>query len=161
MGGTMISKSLIQFSVDGWGCVPSLLFDLRPNFCGSNKNNGNLLQKVPCTHCSLSAPNPAAGHCRPTPLPETPGHSWACLGHFSVGSLLFSPASWYAQGFVCALQESVSPIQCKFWWFYCGVNGNLLQEGLCHTQVYCTQSPCPYSSPLLTCTSAGDTQTKF
>ena len=30
MGGAMLSKSLIQFSVDGQGCVPSLLFDLRP-----------------------------------------------------------------------------------------------------------------------------------
>ena len=26
MGGVMHSKSLIQFSVDGWSCVPSLLF---------------------------------------------------------------------------------------------------------------------------------------
>ena len=30
MGGAMLTKSLIQFSVDRWGCVPSL-FDLRPN----------------------------------------------------------------------------------------------------------------------------------
>ena len=36
-----------------------------------------------------------------------------------------------------------------------------LQEGLCHTQVYCTQSPCPCSRPLLTHTSTGDTQTQF
>ena len=50
---------------------------------------------------------------------------------------------------------------CKFWRLYGGVNGNLLQEGLCHTQVCCTQSPCPYSSPLLTCTSTGDGQTQF
>ena len=28
-GGAMLSKSLIQFSVDGLGCVPSLMFDLR------------------------------------------------------------------------------------------------------------------------------------
>ena len=27
MGGGMLSKSLIQFSVDGWGCIPSLLFE--------------------------------------------------------------------------------------------------------------------------------------
>ena len=27
MGRAMFSKSLIQFSVDGWGCVPSLLFN--------------------------------------------------------------------------------------------------------------------------------------
>ena len=26
MGRAMLSKSLIQFSVDGWSCVPSLLF---------------------------------------------------------------------------------------------------------------------------------------
>ena len=31
MGGAIVSKSLIQFSVDGWGCVHSLLLDLRPN----------------------------------------------------------------------------------------------------------------------------------
>ena len=28
MGRAILSKSLIQFSVDVWGCVPSLLFDL-------------------------------------------------------------------------------------------------------------------------------------
>ena len=65
------------------------------------------------------------------------------------------------QGSVCALQESVSPVLCKFWRLYSGVNGDLLQKGLCHTQVCCTQSPCPCSSPLLTCTSTGDTQTRF
>ena len=49
VGGAMLSKSLIQFSVDGQGCVPSLLFDLRPNYGGGNDYNGpmNLLQKVP------------------------------------------------------------------------------------------------------------------
>ena len=30
----MLSKSLIQLSVDGRGCVPSLLFDLGPNYGG-------------------------------------------------------------------------------------------------------------------------------
>ena len=35
------------------------------------------------------------------------------------------------------------------------------QEGLCHSQVYCTQSACLCSNPLLTCTSTGDTQTQF
>ena len=45
----MLSKSLIQFSVDGQGCVLSLLFDLRPNY-GGDKDNDNLLQKVPCMH---------------------------------------------------------------------------------------------------------------
>ena len=48
MGGAMLSKSLIQFSVDGQGCVPSLLFDLRLNYGGGNEGNDDLLQKVPC-----------------------------------------------------------------------------------------------------------------
>ena len=41
-GWAMLNKSLIQFSVDGWGCVPSLLFDLRPNYGG--EGNGTPLQ---------------------------------------------------------------------------------------------------------------------
>ena len=52
---------------------------------------------------ALSAPNPAAGHRRPTPLPETPGHSQASLGQSLVGSLLLSPGSWCAQDSSCAL----------------------------------------------------------
>ena len=31
-GGAMLNKSLIQFFVDGQNCVPSLLFDLKPNY---------------------------------------------------------------------------------------------------------------------------------
>ena len=82
---------------------------------------------------ALSAADPAPGHHQSMPLPETPGHSLASLGQSLVGSLLLSPGSWCTQGFVCALQESVSPFLCKFWQLYCGVNGDLLQEGLCHT----------------------------
>ena len=40
---------------------------------------------------TLSAPNSAAYHRQPTPVPETPGHSQASLGWFLVGSLLLSP----------------------------------------------------------------------
>ena len=49
-------------------------------------------------------------------------------------------------------------VLCKFWQLYSGVNGNLLQDDLCHTH---TQSPCPCIRPLLTCTSTGDAQTQF
>ena len=108
-----------------------------------------------------SSPNPAAGDQRPTPLLETPRHSWASQGQSLLGSLLLSSGSWYAQGSVCAIQESVSPVLCRFWWLYGGVNGDFLQGVLCHTQVCYTQSPCPCGSPLLTRTSTGDTQTQF
>ena len=69
-------------------------------------------------------------------------HSWASLGQSLVGSLLLSSESWCTKGFVCTLQESVSPVLCKFCQLCGGVNGDLLQEGLCHTQVCCTQNPC-------------------
>ena len=108
-----------------------------------------------------SAPNPAAGHCQHMPPLETPVHSQASLDQSLVRSLLLSPGSCCTQGSVCALQESVSPVLCTFWQLYGGVNGDLLQEGLCHTQVCCTQSPYPCSSPLLTHNSTGDTQTQF
>ena len=155
MGGAILSKSLIQFSVDGWACVPLLWFDLRPNYGGGNEDNGDLLQKVPCIHSCTHCPQNAAGHSRPMPLPEIPGHPWASLGQPLVESLLLSLGSWCTQAFVCALQECVSPVLCKSWHLLGGVNGNLLQEGLCHTQVYCIQSPCPCGSPLLTHDSIG------
>ena len=109
-----------------------------------------------CT--TLSAPNPAAGHHQPTPPPETPGHSRASLGQSLVGSLL-SPGSW-CTGSV-APSRVYFPVLCKFWQLCGGDNGDLLQEGLCHIQVCCTQSPCPCGSPLLTHTSTGDAQTQF
>ena len=109
MGGAMLSKSSIQFSVDGRGCVPSLLFDLRPNHGGGNEDNGDFIQQVSCRHCPSQCPwTPQQPHSLPTPPLETPGHSGASLGQSLVGSLLLSPGFWRTQGCVCALQESIS-----------------------------------------------------
>ena len=58
-----------------------------------------------CT-ASLSAPKPAAGPHRPTPAPETPGHSQASPGPSPVGSLSFLLGPG-AQGPLC-LPEPVS-----------------------------------------------------
>ena len=58
---------------------------------------------------TLSAPDPATGHHKPTSPSETLGHSWASLGQSLVVSLLLSPGSWYTQDFICGLQEFVSP----------------------------------------------------
>ena len=157
-------------------------------------------------------PRACSSHRQPTPMPETHVHSQASLCQSLVGSLLLSPGSWCTQGFVCALQESVSQScvnsiirsHCppksnslgfsvslpdpqvgksdvgprtfltvwEFVWHNCstvcglsarhlygGVNGDLLHEGLCHTQECCTQSPCPCGRPLLTRNSTGDIQT--
>ena len=93
MSRAMISKSLIQFSVDRWGCVPSLLFTwgqtmvevikiMATSFKGSHAHTA--------TPCALSS---AAGHLWPIPLLETPGHLWTSLGESLMGSLILSPGS--------------------------------------------------------------------
>ena len=154
-------KSLIQFSIDGWGCVPSLLFDLRPNYDGGNEDNGNLLRKVPCTHCYTRCPQPCSS---PPPTHASAGDSWTLTGKSgSVSCGVIAPFSWVLvhTRFCLCPPRVCFPVLCKFWQLYSGVNGDLLQEGLSHTQVCCTQSPCPCGRPLLTRTSSGDTQTEF
>ena len=69
---------------------------------------------TPPRTAASSFPDPTAGYCQSTLLPETPKHSQAILAQSLVGSLLLSSGSWGAQGLVCALQESVSPVLWKF-----------------------------------------------
>ena len=80
-------------------------------------------------------------------------------------SLLWDHFSFFlgsgAHKIVCAPQVFISLVLCKFWQLYGRVNGDLLQDGLCHTQVCCTQSPCPCCSPLQIRTYTEDTQTQF
>ena len=89
MGGSMFSKSLIQLSVDCCGCVPSMWLDLRPNCGGGNEDSGDLLQKVPCTHCCTRCLQP---YSRPSLTHTSTGDSWkladksgsvSCGGHCS------------------------------------------------------------------------------
>ena len=119
----------------------------------------SLLKKIPCTYYYSLCPQPWSTASDPRlcwRLLDTPGQVCVSLlwGHCS---FLLGPG---AQGSVCALQECF-PVPCKFWQLSGGVNGDLLQEGLCHTPVCCTQSPCPCGRPLLTRTSSGDSQTQF
>ena len=41
VGKAMLSKSSVQLSADGWGCVPSLQFGLRPNYDKGNGSNSD------------------------------------------------------------------------------------------------------------------------
>ena len=84
---------------------------LGPNYGGGNVENGDLLQKVPCMHCYLSAPSPAAGHRQSMPPLETPGHSWAGLGQSLVGhcSFLLGPGA-YEVLFVSSKSLIPSPV---------------------------------------------------
>ena len=65
----MLSKSLIQFSVDGWGCVPSLLFTW-----------GQIMMevmKIMVTSCYTQCPQPCS---RPPPTHTSAGDSWTLAG---------------------------------------------------------------------------------
>ena len=54
----MLNKYVIQFSIGGQSCVPSLLFDLRQNYGGGNEDNGSYCQKDLCMHCHTQCPQP-------------------------------------------------------------------------------------------------------
>ena len=58
----MLSKTLIQFSVDGWECVPSLLFTWGQTMVEVMKIMVTFLKKSYASTATLSAPNPTAGH---------------------------------------------------------------------------------------------------
>ena len=108
MGGAMLSKSLIQFSVDGWSCALSLLSTLGQTMVEVMKIMVTSLKRPHACAATVRAPNPAAGHHQPTPLPETPGHSQASLlwGHCS---FLLGPG---AQGSVVPSKSLfLSPVQ--------------------------------------------------
>ena len=133
------------------------LFSL--NYGGGNEDNGDLLQRIPCLYCYTHCPQPRS---RPPPTHASAGDSWILTGKSgSVSCGVTASFSWVlVQKVLFVPSKSLFPSS-KFWQLYDGVNGDLLQEGLCHTQVCCTQSPGPCGSPLLTRTSTGDAQTHF
>ena len=157
MGRIMLSKSLIYFSVWWVGlCSLPLVWPETKTLVQVMKVMETSFRRSQARTAALSAPNPAAGHRQPhlrqRPLDTT--EVWASL-LWAHGSSLLGPG---AQGSVCA-SNICFPVLCKSWWLYGGVNGDLLQEGLCQTQVVLTQGRCPSGRPLLTCASTGHTQT--
>ena len=151
----MLSKSLIQFSVDGQGCVPSLLCGLSSNYDGGNEDDGTSFKRSSAHTAELSAPTLHQATADPRlhqRLLDTLRQVWVSL---SCGDT--APFSWVLvhTRFCLCPPRVCFPVLCKFWLLCGGVNGDLLQEDLCHTQ-----SPCLCSRPLLTHISAGDTQTQ-
>ena len=110
----MLSKSVSNFLLMGQALFPPCCLAWDQTMVELMKIMLTAFKKSCACTAALSISDPAAGHRQPTPLPETPGHSQASLGQSLVRSLLFSPTFWCAQSFVCALQESVSPVLWKF-----------------------------------------------
>ena len=136
MGGATFNKSLIQFSVDGWGCVPSLLFELRANSGGGNEYNDNLLQNALCMHCYTHCPQPCS---RPLPTRASAGDCWTLKGKSgSVSGEVIAPFSWVL-------------LHTRFWVFffpsenlfpqYCVSSGNSM------VQLMVTSSKRAYATP--------------
>ena len=150
MGRAMLIKTLIQFSVDEWGCVLSLLFTWGQTMVEIMKLMVTSLKRSQAGTATVHAPNPIAGHHQPMPSQETPGHPRASLT---------VPFFWVlVNKFLLCPPRVYFPVLYKFWQLYSGVNGDILQEDLCHTHI---QSPCPCNRPLPTRTSTGDAQTQF
>ena len=120
MGRAMLSKCLIPFSIDGWGCVPFLLFTWGQTMVEVMKIMVTSFKRSQACTTILSTSDPAAGHHRPTPPPETPRHSWQVWV-----SLLWvtAPFSWVSvhKLLLCPLRVR-SPVLCKFW----GLSGGLM-----------------------------------
>ena len=91
-------------------------------------------------------------------LLDTHGQVWISLWWGQCFFLLGPGAHkvWFVSS-----RSLTSPVLCKFWLLCGGVNGDLLQEDLCDTQVCCTQSPCLCGRLLLTRMFTGDAQTQF
>ena len=92
MRRAMLSKSLVQRSVDGQSCVPSLLFDLRPAMVEVMRIMVTSFKRFHAHTATLSSPNAVAGHCQATRLLETPGRSWESSGAVSCEAT--APFSW-------------------------------------------------------------------
>ena len=155
IGGALLSKTLIQFSVEGWGCVPFLLLDLRPNYVGCNEVNEKRMKTLlylvlPTLQHATTDPHFC---CRPL---DTHRQVWVYI-LWGQCSFLLGPGS---HNILSMPSKSVFPQSCvSSGGSMMGLMGSLLQEGLCHTQVYCTQSPCPCCRPLPTYTSSGHSDT--
>ena len=128
----MFCKSLIQFSADGRGYVSSQLSDLSPNYSGDNEIMATSFKS---SHAHTATLKP------PTLTHTSTEDSWTLMGKSgSVSCGVIIPSSWFwcTQASICALQESVSPVLCKFWRLYGGVNSDLpllmLYPGLLHPE---------------------------
>ena len=92
MGEAMLRKSLIQFSEDGWGCVPSLSFTWGQAMVDVMKIMGTSLKRSHAHTATLSAPNPCS---RPLPTHTSTRDYWTLMGKsgsFSYG--VTAPSSW-------------------------------------------------------------------
>ena len=119
MGGAMLSKSLIQFSVDGWGCISSLL-------CTWGQT---IVEVMKIMETSFKGPMHAVLHSVLTTLHQATGDphpsagaAWTLLGKSeSVSCGVTAPFSWILVKSFCLHPPRVrfpSPVKVLviLWW---------------------------------------------
>ena len=113
MGGAKLSKSLIQLSGDGWGCVPSLLFDLRPNYGGGMKKMATSFIRSRAHTAPLSALALRKAISDPRLCRRLLVIYRKVWVSFLWGSLLLSPGPWCTR-LSLYLPRVYFPVLCKF-----------------------------------------------
>ena len=96
MGGAVLSKSWIQFSVDA--VLPPCYFTWDQTMAEVMKIMGPP-SKGPMHALPHSGPQLCTGHCCPTPPLETPGHSWA----------VWALMQFYGEGETDSMQSPLFP----------------------------------------------------
>ena len=106
---------------------------LGPNYGGGNKDNGDLLQKVPCRPCCTQCPQP---YSRPPPSHVSAGDSWTLTDKSgSVSCEVTAPFSWVLVciKFCLCPPRVYFPVVCKFWQLY-PPRGLMPYPGLLHPE---------------------------
>ena len=113
-----------------------------------SEDNGDLLQKVPCSYLLLHSLLPTLQQAITDPHLST-RDSWTPLGKSgSVSCGITAPFSWVLvhTRFCLCPPRVYFPVLRKFWQVYCGVNSDLVQEGLCHTKSAAPRTPVPVAN---------------
>ena len=114
MGRAMLSKSLIQFSVDGWSYVPSLLFIWDHTMVEVMKIMATSFKRSLACTATFSAPNPAAGHHWPT----FHWRLWTLLGKSgSAFCAVTAPFSWVLVRTKFYKQKQNRPDSLSYLWY--------------------------------------------
>ena len=152
----MLSKSSIQFSVDGRGCVPSLLLDL----------SQTMMEVVKIMATSSKGPLHTLPHTVPPTQQQATSDPHLCQRLLDTHSLVWVSLLWGHCSFLLGPgvhkvlfvpSKSLFPQSCVS---SAGSTATSSKRAYAiPLQVCCTQSPCPCSRPLLTCTFIGATQT--
>ena len=115
-----LSKSYTNFLLKGWAVFSPCYLTWGQTMMEIMKIMLTSFKRSNACTATLSAPNPAAGHCWPMPPLETPVHSQACLGQSLVVSRLLSLGPG-AHNILFVVSKGLFPVLCKFWWLYGGL----------------------------------------